>query len=199
MKDILVATHNPGKLNEYADLLSDLPFRWLSLADVGIRTDVEETGHTFQENAVLKAVAYAEASGMLTLADDSGLIIDALNGEPGIYSARYGGPGLTDSERFRIVLDKMKDIEDKDRGARFHCVIAISVPGGTPQLAYGTIEGKIAYEPRGSNGFGYDPIFFSAAYGQCLAELAPEVKNRISHRAKALEAARPILRRFLID
>jgi XTP/dITP diphosphohydrolase len=188
---ILVATHNPGKLREYADLLADLPVEWLSLDDVGISVEVEETGQTFEENARLKAVGYADQSGLPTLADDSGLEIDALGGEPGVFSARYGGPGATDPDRYGLVLGKLKGIPLEQRAARFRCVIAVAVPGEELLTAHGICEGAIAFEPRGSKGFGYDPIFWLAEYGATLAELGPGVKNRISHRGQAVQAIKP--------
>lgn len=195
---ILVATHNRGKLREYAELLADLSsagqsLEWVSLPDMGITTEVEETGQTFEENAVLKAVAYARTSGLITLADDSGLEVKALNGEPGIFSARYGGPGLDEVGRYRLLLERLKDVPDERRAARFVCVIAVATPDGRVQTATGIVEGRIAHDPRGNNGFGYDPVFFVEEWGKRMAELPSEVKNRISHRARALEALKPLL------
>ncbi|MCC6905893.1 MAG: XTP/dITP diphosphatase [Anaerolineae bacterium] len=188
MTRILVATHNPGKLREYAELLADLNLHWLTLDDAGITFEVEETGTTFEENARLKAVEYARSSGMLTLADDSGLEVEALGGEPGVYSARYGGNGYDDIGRYRLVLEKLAATPAPRRQARFRCVIAICTPTGDVHTAAGSVEGLIADGPRGSNGFGYDPIFFVEDYGRTMAELPPETKNRISHRARAIQA-----------
>ncbi len=195
---ILVATHNTGKLREYAELLADVapggkPVEWVSLADLGIEADVEETGATFEENARLKAVAYARQSGLLTLADDSGLEVDALDGEPGVRSARYGGPGLDDAGRYRLLLENLEGVPDAGRGARFRCVVAVGTPEGDVHTAEGICEGRIAHQPRGEHGFGYDPVFYVESRGATMAELGPAVKNRISHRARALEAIRPTL------
>jgi XTP/dITP diphosphohydrolase len=195
---ILVATHNAGKLREYADLLADVapggdPVEWVSLADLGIEADVEETGKTCEENARLKAAAYARQSGLLTLADDSGLEVDALDGGPGVRSARFGGPGLDDAGRYRLLLENLEGVPDAERGARFRCVVAVSTPEGEVHTAEGICEGRIAHQPRGEHGFGYDPVFYVESRGATMAELGPAVKNRISHRARALEAIRPTL------
>ena len=191
---LLVATQNRGKLKEYRELLSDLQVEWVSLHDVGLGDmDVEETGTTFAENARLKASAYCEASGLLTLADDSGLVIDALDGAPGIYSARYGAPELkTDRERYEKVLAQLKDVPEEARTARFVCVVGIAIPKKPVQEAEGVFEGRIACEPRGENGFGYDPIFVTKN-GRTLAELASSEKHQISHRGIALRVAQPLL------
>ena len=200
---VLIATRNRGKLREYADLLADLtaggqPIEWVSLADLGIEREVEETGTTFEENARLKATAYARESGLLTLADDSGLEVDALGGAPGVHSARYGGPELDDEGRYRLLLEALKDVPEGKRSARFRCVVAITTPEGELHTAEGTCEGRIAREPKGEHGFGYDPVFVVEEYGRTMAELGPEIKNRISHRARALEAIRPMLATLLV-
>lgn len=200
---VLIATRNRGKLREYADLLADLtaggqPIEWVSLADLGIEREVEETGTTFEENARLKATAYARESGLLTLADDSGLEVDALGGAPGVHSARYGGPELDDEGRYRLLLEALKDVPEGKRSARFRCVVAITTPEGELHTAEGTCEGRIAREPKGEHGFGYDPVFVVEEYGRTMAELGPEVKNRVSHRARALEAIRPMLATLLV-
>jgi XTP/dITP diphosphohydrolase len=194
---ILVATHNPGKLGEYAQLLADLPVEWQSLDDVGIMDHVEETGNTFEDNARLKAAGYAHLGGLLTLADDSGLEVDALGGEPGVRSARYSGPGATDLDRCRLVLGKLEGIPADRRSARFRCVIALAAPGNDLFTADGVCEGAIAFEPRGAHGFGYDPIFWLPQYEATLAELGPDIKNRISHRGRAVEAIRPRLEQLI--
>jgi XTP/dITP diphosphohydrolase len=189
-RPVLLGTSNEHKLAELRAILGDLPLTLLSLGDVAPVSDVEETGATFAENAVLKATAYAHASGLLTLADDSGLEIDALGGEPGVYSARWAGVNTPYSERFRIILERMAQSPPERRTARYRCVIAIAEPDRLLATAEGVLEGMIATEPQGSGGFGYDPIFSLPAYGKTVAELPAEVKNRISHRALAAAQAR---------
>lgn len=198
MTQLLVATGNPGKLKEYQELLSDLDVEWVSLKDVGLGDmDVDETGDSFEANAILKAQTYCQASGIITLADDSGLVVDALDGRPGIYSARYGAPQVTTDEgRYLKLLGDMESVPDAARTARFVCVVAIAVPNRTVQTVRGEFEGKIGYAPRGNNGFGYDPVFV-VDDGRALAELLPEEKHRISHRGLALKKAHPILRALL--
>src|SRR5215469_3882433 len=159
MHTVLLATSNLHKLDEYRAIFSDLPVRLLSLSDIHMTSEVEETGSTFAENAELKARTYAHMSQMLTLADDSGLEIDALNGAPGVYSARYLGGETSYEERFRVILERMKDLPLDQRSARFRCVIALAEPSGTIQSVEGNVEGVIADYPRGTHGFGYDPIF----------------------------------------
>ena len=187
---ILFGTSNPHKLAELRTILGDLPFTLLGLDDVASAPEVEETGATFAENAILKATTYARASGLLTLADDSGLEIDALGGEPGVYSARWAGIDTPYSERFRIILERLSQTPPERRTARFRCVIAIARPEGLLTTAEGVLEGMIATEPRGAGGFGYDPIVYLPAYGKTVAELPAEVKNQISHRARAAAQAR---------
>src|SRR5712692_4661664 len=155
MRALLLATTNHHKLAEYRTIFSDLPFRLLSLNDIQLDIDVEETGTTFAENAELKARAYAKVSGMLSLADDSGLEIDALGGAPGVYSARFAGEGTSYDERFRLLLRQLEDVPMEKRTARFRCVIALAEPSGYVRTAEGIIEGKIADAPRGQYGFGY--------------------------------------------
>jgi XTP/dITP diphosphohydrolase len=194
----LVATQNPGKLREYQDLLADLPVEWFSLQDLGLEDlEVPETGATFTENARIKASAYAEASGVLTLADDSGLEVDALGGAPGVYSSRYAGPGASDTDRYRKLLAELGDTPDEARTARFRCVVAIAAPGGDVRTAEGACEGRIGDAPRGENGFGYDPVFIVEGRDQTMAELTADEKNILSHRGRALEAIRPILAEIL--
>jgi XTP/dITP diphosphohydrolase len=197
---LLVATENPGKIREYRELLARLPVAVTFPAEGGLAVDVSESGQTFEENARIKALAYVETSGLLTLADDSGLEVDALNGAPGIHSARYAGPGASDADRVRKLLAAMAGVPAGLRGARFRCVVAIARPGGSVLTAEGTCEGEIGMAPRGSHGFGYDPIFVVRGYGgRTMAELPPGLKNRISHRARALAAAREILAQVLSD
>jgi XTP/dITP diphosphohydrolase len=194
---LLIATNNPGKLREYAALLAGLPLTLVSLAEAGVSAEVEENGATFAENAMTKARVYCARSGLPTLADDSGLEVDALGGAPGVRSARYAGPGASDAERYRKLLDALGSRPAAERSARFRCVVALALPGGELITADGVCEGQIGYAPRGEHGFGYDPVFFMPAIGLTMAELAPEVKNRISHRARAVMAIKPALRRLL--
>lgn len=198
-KRLLVATHNKGKLEEYQELLADLEVTFIDLDSADIGWDVEETGHSFEENAVLKAKTYADASGLLTLADDSGLEVDALGGKPGVLTARFGGPGLNAVGRYELLLQKLADVPWEERGARFRCVVALASPSRLLHTASGTIEGRIAYEPSGSEGFGYDPVFFVSQEELTMAQLPAAVKNRISHRARALEALRPQLEALLAE
>lgn len=193
---LLVATHNPGKVREYRRLLEGLPLELTWPGELGLDLRVDETGETFEENARLKALAYARASGLWTLADDSGLEVDALGGAPGVRSARYAGPEATDEDRYRLLLRRMASVPDDQRQARFRCVIAVASPGGEVWTAEGTVEGVIAREPRGSHGFGYDPVFYMPALGCTMAQLPEEEKNRISHRARAAQAIRPVLARL---
>ena len=245
MRKLVLATKNPGKAREMAEALAGVPYEIVCLADYPNAPDIEETGSTFAENAILKATAYAEFTGELTLADDSGLEVDALDGAPGVFSSRFAS---TDAERNAKLLELMKDVANDRRTARFRCVIAIATPpltnaghmvvppccggaGGGPkpcehttlpprcggarggpkpcehttlppltkggpggvQTCEGTIEGIIAREPKGTNGFGYDPIFYLPSLGKHMAELSPSEKNAISHRGKALEKAKRIL------
>src|SRR5487761_1480449 len=178
MRDILVATTNRHKLDEYRVIFAGLPYRLLSLYDKQIDLDVEETGTTFAENAELKALTYASLSGMLSLADDSGLEIDALGGAPGVYSARFAGRDTSYEERFRLILAQLNGLPEEQRTARFRCAITIAEPSGFHRTVEGVIEGLIADAPRGTQGFGYDPIFLVPALGKTTAELAPEQKNR---------------------
>ncbi len=190
---LLIATHNRGKLIEYQAMFADVPIELVTLDDVGIRDDVEETGATLAENARLKALTYARASGLLTLADDSGLEVDALGGEPGVRSKRYAGDNVSDAERNAFLLAKLRDVPAGQRTARFRCAIAIATPDGKLWETDGTCEGEIAFDARGTNGFGYDPIFHVTARGVRMAELSTAEKNRVSHRARAAEKARQIL------
>ena len=190
---LLIATHNPGKVREYEELLAGLPLELTYPAQEGLDIEVAETGKSFAENARLKAAAHARASGLLTLADDSGLEVDALGGEPGIHSARYAGKGASDEERYQLLLEKLKDAPWEERTARFRCVIAVATPEGQIRIAEGTCEGVIAFEPRGEHGFGYDPVFYFPEHGMTMAELSPETKNKISHRAGAVQRAREVL------
>lgn len=197
---LLVATQNKGKIREYQRLLSELPeVKVLGLDEFGLEQfSVEETGMTFHENALLKAKAYAEQSSILTLADDSGLVVDALNGRPGVYSARYGGVGLDDAGRRAYLLSEMEGIPDDQRTARFVCVIAVYNPQSNQSAAVeGACEGRILQEERDAGyGFGYDPLFQPDRYTKSFAELEPDIKNQISHRGVAAGKLPDVLRRF---
>jgi XTP/dITP diphosphohydrolase len=194
MQELLIATHNPGKLREFAAIFDGLGLTLRTLDDLGITEDVEETGVTFEENARLKAEGYLALSGMPTLADDSGLEVAALNGDPGVYSARYGG--VKGAAQLQYLLDQIKDVPWHQRLARFVCVIALARPGHPTQFVQGTLSGVIELAPRGSGGFGYDPLFYLLDYDQTLAELPAAQKNQISHRAEAARAARAILEQW---
>jgi XTP/dITP diphosphohydrolase len=193
----LVASANRGKVAEYRELLQGLDCDLLSLRDAGIDGDVPETGTTYAENARIKAVTCAAQSGLVTLADDSGLEVEALGGEPGIYSARYAGDGATDAQRVAFLLSKLEGVSPEHRGARFVCVIALATPQGEVTYCRGECHGRIVDEPRGIRGFGYDPAFLLPDRGLTMAELPPEEKNRISHRGRAAALARDIIRGFI--
>jgi XTP/dITP diphosphohydrolase len=185
---LLLATGNLGKARELAQLLRGLPWRLVTLGDVGISVEVEEAGATLEENAALKARAYARQSGLWALADDSGLEVDALGGAPGPLSKRYAGDSATDQQRVQHLLRKLQSIPREGRGARFRSVIALASPPDNLRLYQGVCHGIIAMEPRGTGGFGYDPIFLLPSLGRTMAELSLEEKNRVSHRAMAARA-----------
>ena len=186
---LLVATRNAGKLRELTELLGDVPCDLVSLDDVGTDHEVDETGSTFDENATLKAEAYSRISGLITLADDSGLEVDALGGEPGVRSARYAGPDATDADLVAFLLTKLAETPQSVWTARFRCSIAIAAPGEDVELHSGSCEGRVVSSPRGENGFGYDPIFELPDLGLTMAELPTRLKNRLSHRALAARSA----------
>jgi XTP/dITP diphosphohydrolase len=196
MPKLLLATNNPGKAREYKSLLSGVPFELVTPAELGVDAEVEETGTTFEENARLKATTLAAESGLLTLADDSGLEVAALGGEPGTLSARYAGENASDADRVNYLLSKMQNVPEGKRQARFRCVIAIATPQGEVELCSGECQGFIALKPKGNRGFGYDPIFYLPELKKTMAELPPEEKNRISHRGRAAEKARVVLKRL---
>lgn len=184
---LILASNNANKLKEFRSLVADLDIELLSQKEAGCDFEVEETGTTFEENAYLKASAVTEATGIAAVADDSGLCVDALGGEPGIYSARYGlGHAASDEERYRYLLQKMEGV--KDRSARFVCCICCTFPDGSVIRSRGECEGEILLAPKGQNGFGYDPVFHPLCLDKSMAELNPEEKNAISHRGKALRA-----------
>ena len=184
---LLIATHSEDKLRELAAVLSGTPYRCVSLDEVGVSEEVPETGSTLEENAALKAAGYARLSGMLTLADDTGLEVDALGGEPGVRSARYA-PGSS-QDRIDLLLRNLEGVGPMQMTARFRCVIAITTPGGSPDFHEGVCEGRIVREQRGACGFGYDPVFLVPELDRTMAELAPEEKNRMSHRGIAARKA----------
>ena len=197
MPRLLLATNNLGKVAEFRQLLSNCGWEIVKPAELGLTLEIEETGQTYAENATMKAIAYAQASGLVTLADDSGLEVDALGSRPGPLSARYAGRDRTDEERVGALLEELAGVPDERRTARFRAVIAIAEPAGRVGLVEGTVEGRIAHEPRGENGFGYDPIFLLPERGMTTAELPPEEKNAVSHRGAAARKARVVLERML--
>ncbi len=195
--NLLVATRNPGKVNEYRDILADLPVEITWLDAEGIAFEVEETGSTFEENALLKAMTYARLSGLLTWADDSGLEVDAMGGWPGVVSARHAGPNATDAERTQILLQRMEGVRYEQRTAVFRCVVALATPDGQTWTASGASSGVIAFAPQGQGGFGYDPVFYVPKYQRTYAELDPGEKNDLSHRGRAALKAKALLKRYL--
>jgi len=197
-KELLVATNNAGKVRELSQLLSDFPLRLRLLGEFSDIDEAEETGETFAENATLKALHYSAHTRLLTLSDDSGLVVDALGGAPGVRSARYAGREATYAERMSKLLGELDATGDAERRARFVCVIAVANPSaGTLHTFEGTCEGRIAPAPRGTGGFGYDPLFIPDGHEQTFGELPAEVKHSLSHRARALEqAVRHLRERF---
>ena len=193
MSKLLLATNNEGKAREYKSLLEGVPFELVMPNELGISTEVAEVGKSFEENAIIKAATLALESGLLSLADDSGLEVEALGGEPGVRSARYAGEDASDADRVAYLLVKMQGIPQEKRQARFKCVIAIANPQGEVELCSGECEGVIAFSPKGDKGFGYDPIFYLPELGKTMAELPPETKNKISHRGRAAAKARALL------
>lgn len=201
---ILLASSNKGKIVEIQAVLADLPLELILPEEIGLRLEVAETGSSYAENAALKARAYQQASGMIALADDSGLEVEALNGAPGLHSARFSPkPGARDADRRAYLLEKLRGVPVPPGSpgwpARFRCVVAIADLQGEVHIAEGSCPGFIITEERGVHGFGYDPLFYIPKYGGTMAELGPEIKNRISHRARALQAARPILEKLLAE
>ncbi|MFX3674558.1 MAG: XTP/dITP diphosphatase [Paenisporosarcina sp.] len=187
MKNIIVATKNKGKAKDFEAIFHPFGYNVLTLHDVANDMEIEETGNTFEENAVLKAEALAERLQMFVIADDSGLAIDALNGAPGVFSARYAGEAKSDEANMDKVLEELSEVEDKNRTARFCCALALAGPNMETKTVFGSCEGIIAREKIGMNGFGYDPIFFIPTIGKMMAELTPEEKGAISHRGKAIK------------
>ena len=196
MPKLLLATNNQGKVREYRSLLRNRFYELVTLAEEGITTVVDEVGESLEENARLKATALATESQLLALADDSGLEVDALGGEPGRLSARYAGDGASDRDRVSYLLSRLKDVPWAERSARFRCVIAIATPDGELEFCSGECQGIITFEPRGKHGFGYDPVFFLPQLDKTLAELPLEMKNQVSHRGQAARKASQVLERL---
>lgn len=197
VRRVLLATRNKGKMKEISDIFRDLEIQWQSLDELGIELKVDESGMTFKQNAKIKAAAYAPFTDLITLADDSGLEVDALGGRPGVHTARYGGKGLSPVQRYELLLEELRDVPWERRNARFRCVVALAGREGLIGTAEGTCEGKIALEPAGGGGFGYDPVFYVPGLNLTMAQLPPEVKNQISHRGKAFVSIAPLLREVL--
>ena len=194
MTRLCIATGNMGKQVEFRELLADWAGELVFPQELGLRLDVDEVGDSYAEIAALKARAYTAASGLPCLADDSGLEVDALDGAPGLYTARYAGPGASNADRWAKLLGALAETPEGQRDARFRCAVALVRPGSTlAETVEGTCEGQITFGPRGTEGFGYDPIFFVSEYGCTMAELPAAIKNQISHRARAVQAARPLL------
>lgn len=187
MKEIIIATKNSGKAKEFKQIFAAKGYQVLTLLDFPELGDVEETGQSFEENAILKAEQISQEIGKMVIADDSGLVIDALNGKPGVFSARYAGEEKDDEANIDKVLLELTGVPDEARTARFYCALAIAAPGKQTVTVFGTCEGRILHERQGTNGFGYDPIFFSLEEKRSMAELSGEEKNRISHRGHALK------------
>ena len=196
MAKLLLGTNNQAKVREYKTLLQNIPFEMVTLIEQGITTVVNEVGESLEENASLKATILAKESQLLTLADDSGLEVDALGGEPGRLSARYAGEGASDRDRINYLLLRLKDVPWPERSARFRCVIAVATPGGVVEVCSGECRGFITFEPRGKEGFGYDPIFYLPELDKTMAELPLRIKNQVSHRGQAARKARLVLERL---
>ena len=192
-KRIIFATGNEGKMKEIREILGDLGYEILSMKEAGVDVDIVEDGETFEENAIIKATTVMKATGRIVLADDSGLEVDYLNKEPGVMSARYMGENTSYRIKNQIIIDRLDGVPDEKRTARFVCVIAAAFPDGRLETRRGTIEGRIAYEPAGENGFGYDPIFYYPEKKMTTAQLSPEEKNKVSHRGKALRLIKEVL------
>jgi len=196
MPKLLLASTNPGKIKEYRLLLAGLGYQITTLAECGVSKVAIESGNSYEQNACSKAITYARLSQLVTLADDSGLEVDILNGEPGIHSARFGGKDATDADKARALLVRLDGILWEKRTARFKCVIAIATLEGQLELCPGECQGIIAFEAKGESGFGYDPIFYFPPEGKTMAELPLEIKNKVSHRAQASQKARQVLKQL---
>lgn len=193
MDKIVFATTNEGKVKEIKEILAGFPIEVVSMKEMNITADVEENGATFEENSLIKAREVSKITGLPAMADDSGLEVDYLNGEPGIYSARYLGRDTDYNYKNNYIIEKLKNAKDEERSARFVCVISLVLPDGREFVKKGVMEGRIAYEIKGENGFGYDPVFYLPEYGMTSAELSGEEKNKISHRGKALGAMKELI------
>lgn len=193
MNKIILASNNNGKIKEFREIFKNMDIELVPMKEAGIDVDIEENGETFEENSLIKARTVCKLSGCITIADDSGLEVDYLGGQPGVYSARFMGHDTSYDIKNKAIIDKLKGVSGKDRSARFVAVIAAVFPDGRELVTRGTMEGIIGQEPLGENGFGYDPILFLPEYNKSSAELAPEEKNKISHRGKALEKMKTAL------
>jgi len=198
MAKLLLGTNNQGKVREYMMLLRSLPFKLVTPTEQGITTIVSEVGESLEENARLKATVLAAQSQLPTLADDSGLEVDALGGEPGRVSARYAGEGASDSDRVNYLLSRLENVPWPERSARFRCIIAVATPSGVVELCSGECQGFITFEPRGEEGFGYDPIFYLPRLDKTMAELPLEIKNQVSHRGQAVRKGYYLLERLRV-
>lgn len=195
MKKIIFATTNKNKVREVNMMMEGFDVELVPMSEVGLDVDIEETGTTFEENAIIKAKAVCELTGEIALADDSGLEVDYLDGAPGVYSSRFLGEDTPYEIKNDYIIDKLKDAKGDERSARFACAMAMVFPDGDVETCYGTIEGLIGYEQIGTNGFGYDPIVYVPEYEMTTGEMAPELKNSISHRGKALEQMKEVMKR----
>ena len=196
MAKLLLATKNKAKVSEYRSLLRDIAYELVTPQEMAISVTVAEVGQSLEENARLKATTLATSSQLITMADDSGLEVDALGGEPGVLSARYAGEQASNSQRINYLLERLKGVPREKRTARFRCVIAIAAPDGQVELCHGECPGLITFEPRGEQGFGYDPIFYLPQLNKTMAELSPEEKNQVSHRGQAARKAARYLERL---
>ncbi len=199
MPKLLLATNNPGKAAEYRQLLAGCGWELVTPSELGLSLPAEETGDTYEENARMKALKAAHLSGLHSLADDSGLEVDALAGEPGPRAARFGGEGATHQEKMSLLLERLQGVPLLERGCRFVCVIAVADPQGGARLCRGVCKGLVAEAPQGEGGFGYDPIFYLRERGLTMAQLSAEEKNAISHRGRAAQIARQILKELLYE
>ena len=197
LNKLLLATHNQGKVGEFRRLLKDSPFVLVTPSELSISLEVDESGDTYEENATIKARAFSAASGLVSLADDSGLEVDALDGAPGPRSARYAGLNASDGQNLALLLRNMAEVPWERRTARFVCVVAVAIPSGEVELCRASCEGIIGLEPSGASGFGYDPVFYLPQLGKTMAQLDMEGKNRISHRARAVRKAVIIIEKKL--
>ena len=195
MKKIIFATTNKNKVREVNMMMEGFDVELVPMADMGIDVEIEETGTTFEENAIIKAKAICEMTGEIALADDSGLEVDYLDGAPGVYSSRFLGEDTPYEIKNDYIIEKLKDAKGKERSARFACAMAMVFPNGDVETCYGTIEGLIGYEQKGTNGFGYDPIVYVPEYEMTTGEMTPQLKNSISHRGKALEQMKEVMKR----